>query len=46
MLLRTATTMMTNDQIALIAGAIVVGPVIAIVLYMWYRELKEWIDKR
>ena len=38
--------MMTNDQIALIAGAIVIAPIVALVLYMWYRELKEWIDKR
>jgi hypothetical protein len=34
--------MMNNDQIALIAGAIVCGPIIAIVVWMWYGEIKEW----
>jgi hypothetical protein len=38
--------MMTNDQIALIAGAITLGPIIAIIVWMWYSEIKEWIDKR
>lgn len=38
--------MMNNDQIALIAGAIVCGPIVAIIVWMWYSEIKEWIDKR
>jgi hypothetical protein len=33
---------LTNDQIALIAGVIVIGPIIAIVVWMWYGEIKEW----
>jgi len=34
--------MLTNDQIALIAGAVVCGPIIAIAVWMWYLEIKGW----
>jgi hypothetical protein len=46
MLLRMEITLISNNQIALIAGALTLGPIIAIIVWMWYSEIKEWIDKR